>query len=144
MRVTFITKMGIALTLHEVVNMILPGIGVITPALVWLLVGEWWNLVFVYQWLVTFARIPWLIPWARELMEAMIRGMIWLETFLGIDPNYQILQRPIINMVLTNDLILLTSLIVMSYVSQRLIVWKAGKFLERKTASFLGYMPRSL
>ena len=139
----FVTKMAIAFLLSSSVFVALPGFAVLVAPLTWVLIGRWWNAVYVLGWISLLARLPsyptlmkdtWLGSY--ELSRNIILWMggeatpnLFIDVFLWLG-----------NTELKGFLLIFGLLLLGEYAAIR----RVGPYLERRAARILGYKPRAI
>ena len=139
----FVTKIAITLLLSSSVFVALPGFAVLVAPLTWVLIGRWWNVIYVLGWISLLARLPYYPTLLKDTWigsyELSTTTLLWMGGEAA--PNWFI---DVVLWLGNSELKVVLLLFGLVWLGEYAAIRQVGPYLERRAARILGYKPRAI
>lgn len=139
----FVTKMAITLLLSSSVFVALPGLSVLVAPLTWVLIGRWWNAIYLLGWISMLARLP----YYPTLLKDTWIGSYELSRNIILWTGGEATSHWFIDAILwlgSTELKAFFLVFGFLWLGEYAAIRRVGPYLERKTEQILGYKPRAI
>ena len=131
MKTIYAAKLGIALGMWFIVGMFFPFGGFFAEPLVWMLVGNFWQVLFFVDTVHAFA-----------IMGTF--GLYAVPDLTTFTASFRTEIIPVSYLPVLMVIFVVLGVVAVLLVTSTMAVKVIGPWLERKAKSYLGYMPRNL